>query len=142
MEKEKLQDLRENIPTLQGIITYTENITALKVFNMKILQQSTTGNFGSKETLFRWHKDNEDRKKNAKLSVIILLLSTKSSMQIMNKEKCSYKRQGTAIAFPSGLFHRSVQADEHTMKLFFSRIHFPFSIYVQASELQEIKERK
>ena len=38
-------------------------------------------------------------------------------MQIMTKSKLSYARQGTALAFPSGLFHRSVQADEHTMKL-------------------------
>ena len=51
MEKGKLDDLTDDVPTLKGIITYTENITALKVFNVEILQQSTTGQFGSKETL-------------------------------------------------------------------------------------------
>ena len=117
MEKEKLDDLRGDVPALDGIIIYTENITTLKVSNVEILRQTSTGKFGSKETLFGWHKDNEDRKTQAKLTVIILLSPTGSLMQIMTKSKLAYARQGTALAFPSGLFHRLVQADERTMRL-------------------------
>ena len=102
---------------LKGIITHTENITALQVFNIEIPRQSTTGNFGSKETLFGWHIDDADRKEQALLLVIILLSPTESSMQIMTKEKISYETQGTAIAFPSSLVHRSFYANENTIKL-------------------------
>ena len=48
------------------MITNTENITALKFFNVEILRQRSTGKFGSKETLFGWYADNEDRKTNVK----------------------------------------------------------------------------
>ena len=105
MKKEKLDDLRGDIPTLDGIIIYTKNITALKNFDVGILHQSSTGQYGSKETLFGWHKDDEDRKTQAKLTAIILLSPTGSLMQIMTKSKLIYARQGTDLAFPSGLFH-------------------------------------
>ncbi len=80
VEKVKLDTLKEDVLQLKGIIAHTENIIALSVSNMEILRQSTSGNFGSKETLFGWHVDDTDRKEQAVLSVIILLTSTKSSM--------------------------------------------------------------
>ena len=49
MEKEKLDDLRGDVPTLDAIIIYTENITALRVFTVEILRQSSTGQFGPKK---------------------------------------------------------------------------------------------
>ena len=73
MEKERLEELITNVPIKDGTIIHTENITALTVFNIEILRQSSTENFGSKETLFGWHADNEERKTNTKLAVIILL---------------------------------------------------------------------
>ena len=56
MKKEKLENLKGDVPTLQGIIIHTENIIALQVFNVEIPRQSIPGNFGSKETLFGWHR--------------------------------------------------------------------------------------
>ena len=35
----------------------------LKEFNIKILQQSLTGYYGSKEAMFGWHQGNEDKNK-------------------------------------------------------------------------------
>ena len=104
--------LRRDVPSLHGIIGYTEDITALKVFNVEILRQSSNGNCGAKETLFGWHKDTEDRKMKAKLTVIILLSPTDSSMQVMTKSKIVYVRQGTVLTFPLGLYHRLVHAEE------------------------------
>ena len=85
---------------LKGIISHAENVTALSVFNMEILQQSTSGNFGSKETLFGWHIDDTDRKEQAVLLVIILLSSTGSSIQVMTKEKISYKKTSNGHCLP------------------------------------------
>ncbi len=117
VEKVKLQTLKDDVLQLKGIIAHAENITALNVFNMEILRQSSSGNFGSKETLFGWHVDDTDRKDSAVLSVIILLIPTKSSMQIMTKEQIVYEKQGTAIAFPSQLVHRSYYAEDNMIKL-------------------------
>ena len=80
MEKEKLHDLKDDVPILQGIIMHTEKSIELKIFNVEIIRKRTTGNFCSKETFFGWHKGDEDRKTFAKLSVIILLSPTESSM--------------------------------------------------------------
>ncbi len=38
-------------------------------------------------------------------------------MQIMTKEEIGYEKQGTAIAFPSQLVHRSCYAEDNTIKL-------------------------
>ena len=51
LEKEKPDNLRVDAPTLDGIVLYIENITAVRVFNVEILRQSPTGQFGSKEFL-------------------------------------------------------------------------------------------
>ena len=113
----KLERLKEDALQIKGIIAHAENITALKVFNIEILRQSSTGTFGSQQTLFGWHMDDTDRKLSAVLTVIILLTKTTSSMQIMTKEVISYEKQGTAIAFSSTLVHRSCYAEENTIKL-------------------------
>ena len=105
------------VPVLDGIIIHTENITSLRVFNVEILRQSPTRNFGSRKTLFGWHIDNEERKTNAKLTVIILLLITVSLIQTMTKSELVYERQGTALSFPSCLYHKSFQLEENTMEL-------------------------
>ena len=85
----KLERLKQDALQLKGIITHAENITALKVFNMEILRQSSTGSYGSQQTLFGWHVDDTDRKLSAVLTVIVLLSKTASSMQIMTKEEIS-----------------------------------------------------
>ena len=116
MEKEKLKDLRRDTEIPEGMIIHTQNITALSVFNVEILRQSTTGKYGSNETMFEWHIDNKKRKMQAKVTVIVLLLDTTLSMQIMTKSNYDYKGQGTAISFPSCLYYRSVQLKEKTVK--------------------------
>ena len=73
VEKENLNELRIDVSTLDVMITHAKNITAVRVFNVEILRQISTWNFGSKETLFGWHADNEERKTNEKQTVIILL---------------------------------------------------------------------
>ena len=118
MEKERLEELITNVPIKDGTIIHTENITALRVFNVEILRQSSTGNFGSREIFFSWHDDNEERKVNATLTVIILLLRTVSSIQIMTKSELVYKRQGTALSFPLCLYYKSVYVEENIMKLY------------------------
>ena len=87
------------------------------MFNIEILRQSSTEKFGSKETLFGWHVNNEDTKTNMKLTVIILLSKMSISMQIMTKSELHYKRQGTALLFPLCLHHQSIYAEGHTIKL-------------------------
>ena len=80
VENGKLKELRTDVYILNGMITHTENVTALKVFHIEIIRQSSTGKFESKETLFGWHIDNEDRKTNAKSMVVIVLPNTGTSM--------------------------------------------------------------
>ena len=69
--------------------------------------------------MFGWHIDNEELKIQAKVTVIILLSDTTSSMQIMTKSNCDYKGQGNVIVFPSCLYHRSIQSEKKIMKLCF-----------------------
>ena len=85
MEKEKLKQMRKYIEILEGMIKHTKNITALKVFNVEILRQSSTSRHRSKETIFGWHIDNEEKKIQAKPTVVILLSNTTSLMKIMTK---------------------------------------------------------
>ena len=119
MEKKKLKDLRKDIEILEGTINHTENISTLSVFNVEILRQSSTGKYGLNETMFGWHIYNEERKVQVKVAAIILLSDTTSSIQIMTKSNYKYSAQGTDIAFPSYLYHRSVQLEEKTMNLCF-----------------------
>ena len=111
--------MRTDVNISNEMITHTEYITALKVFNIESLRQSSTRKCGSKETLFCWYVDNEDRKTNVKLTMIIILSKTGTSMQIMTKSELHYERQGTALLFPSCLYHQSVYVEDHTMKLCF-----------------------
>ena len=85
-----MEKLKADALQLKGIISHAENITALTVFNIKILRQSSSGTFGSQQTLFGWHVDDTDRKNSAVLSVIILLTKTTSFMQIMTKEEIGF----------------------------------------------------
>ena len=98
------------------MIIHTENITDISVFNVEILRQSSTGSYRSKEMMFGWHIDNEEEKMQPKVIVIILLSNTTSTMKIMTKSNYNYEGQGTAIVFPSCLYHRSVHSEEKTIK--------------------------
>ena len=69
------------------MIVYTENITALSVFNVEILRQSSNRKYGSKKTMFGWYIKNEEKKSQAEFTVIILLSNTKSTMQILTHTK-------------------------------------------------------
>ncbi len=109
--------MRTDVLILDGMIINTEDIAVLGVFNVEILRQSSTGKYGSKEILFEWHIDNEDRKIQAKLAVVILLSDTTSSINIMTKVNYDYKGQGTAIDFPLCLYHKLVRSEERTIKL-------------------------
>ena len=91
MERDTLKDLIKYVKILEGMIIYTENITATSVFNVEILRQSSSRKHGLKETMFGWHIDNKEKKMQAKLTVIILLSRTKLSMQILTKSKLNYK---------------------------------------------------
>ena len=61
----------------------------------------------------------KEKKDNAKLSVIILLSKTDSSMQILTKKIIRYKRQGAATVFLSCIYHKLHFARENTIKLCF-----------------------
>ena len=52
-----------------------------------------------KKTMFGWYLDNEEKKLQPKLTVIILFSNTKSKMQILTKDRINYKGQGTTIIF-------------------------------------------
>ena len=52
MEKGKLKYLLRDVKMLDVIISYTENMTALGIFNVKIPRQSSNRDHGSKETMF------------------------------------------------------------------------------------------
>ena len=99
IEHKKLITTRKNMEGLNSLITYLEHITILNVFNVKILRQSSTGIFGSRETIFGWHQDNKGKKKLEKLPIIILLLDTKPSIQILTETPIEYKKQGSSTLF-------------------------------------------
>ena len=69
--------------------------------------------------MFRWHIDNKENKTQSKLTVIIFLSNTISPMQILARKGISYKEQGTAIAFLSCSYHKSIYFAGKITKLCF-----------------------
>ena len=49
MEVETLRDLRTDVEILNGMIVYTENITALSIFNHEILRHGSKGGYELKK---------------------------------------------------------------------------------------------
>ena len=78
---------RENGTGINGFVKYAQQVTSFCKFSVWIfVQKSTSGYHECKETPFGLHKDNEDKKNYVKLSIIIHLIKTQSSMQILTKK--------------------------------------------------------
>ena len=88
----------------------TPYTTGLYLFQIHILQQS------SQQAIFAWHRDTGRISMHIRLSVVVNLLSTKTSMQIFGKPEFQYQ-QGTCAIFPSDVIHRSGHADDGTVKI-------------------------
>ena len=61
IENDKLKQIKQDMEMLEEMIKHMEIITALKVFNVEIPRQSSSGRHGSKETIFGWHIDNDKK---------------------------------------------------------------------------------
>ena len=65
----------------------TENKTGMALRVIDILRQSSSGNNSAKQALFLWHIDSKTDRLDNRISVIFLLSSTNSSMQMGPKDK-------------------------------------------------------
>ena len=106
LKHKNIVDFSTLLPAFKAIVNYINNTYQVKVFSGHILCQSSYGNKGAKETIFKWHKDNENEEKNSVLTCIVLLNDQSTSMQIAGYKKTIYQGAGTGIFFLSGLIHR------------------------------------
>ena len=118
-----------------------ENKTGMSLRVIDILRQSSSGKNGAKEAIFPWHVDSKNDRLDNRISVIFLLSSTNSSMQMGPEDKpyleFKYKKQGCGVMFYSKFIHRSCYADEHTemslfltgQKIFLRQVPFTMNEY-------------
>ena len=120
-----------------------ENLTGLSVAKLDILRQSDTGKKGKKEAIFSYYIDTEEVTTAIEMA-IILLMNTKSIMQILGYQPAHYYGVGSGCLFASGLYHQTVQASEGTMKitLFLELCKYEFKEYyfnTKGSQEVEVK---
>ena len=108
---------RNEITSFNQILARLEKVTGLKAFLIDILQQSSTGERGSKESMFTSHIDNNEEGTDSILMAVILMNESSSSMRILGKEEFFYTLPGETAVFPSALFHETITALPGTMKL-------------------------
>ena len=82
LNRKNIVEISTLLPEFKKIVNYINNTYQVKVFSGHILCQSSYGNKGAKETIFKWHKDNEFEEKNSLLTCIVLLNDKSTSMKI------------------------------------------------------------
>ena len=112
-----LATAREEIPSFHRILEKLELATGLEAFLTDILQQSATGEAGSREAMFSPHIDNNGEGPEAILTAVILMSRSISSMRVLGKKEFFYTLPGDTAVFPSALFHETVTAVPGTLKL-------------------------
>ncbi len=121
----KMRELFSCLPTLKDLIKLFEldhfGLKDQRNYNLKIidiLRQSSSGELGGREALFRLHKDKvPGEQKNIILSVIFTLSNTMSMMKVVGDEEFEYDLVGKGIMFFSELWHESIYASESTLKM-------------------------
>ncbi len=121
----KMRELFSCLPTLKELIELFEldhfGLKDQRDYNLKIidiLRQSSTGELGGREALFRLHKDRvPGERKNIILSVIFTLSNTMSSMKVVGDVEFHYDLVGKGIMFFSELWHESISAEDGTVKM-------------------------
>ena len=120
-----MRELFSCLPTLKELIELFEldhfGLKDQRDYNLKIvdiLRQSSTGELGGREVLFRLHKDRvPGEQRNIILSVIFTLTNTTSIMKVVGDEEFKYDLVGKGIMFFSELWHESIHASEGTLKM-------------------------
>jgi len=109
------------VTELKPFVDFVRNYSGnkMKIEWIDILRQSSSGTNGGRESLFSWHQDHESNRSNVRLTIIFLLTPTKTSMQVHGHDIMEYSGAGSGVAFMSKLFHRSVYAEDGTMKIAF-----------------------
>ena len=110
-------ELVESNKTFKEICSFISVKLGVTPFSFHILRQSSSGKKGAKETLFKYHQDQESGKESSFITVIIKLTDTLTSMQVAGYDKFTYEEVGSAAVFYSGLWHKSIHADENTIKI-------------------------
>ena len=89
----------------------------MELFLTDIIQQSETGESGSREAMFTPHIDNNGELSGAVLTAVMQLTNKVSGMRVLGKEEFLYRQKGETAVFPSALFHETTRATPGTMKL-------------------------
>ena len=64
LKRKNIVEILTLLPDFKKIVNYINNTYQVEVFSGHILRQSSYGNKGAKETIFKWHKDNEFEQKS------------------------------------------------------------------------------
>ena len=111
--------LKSAFPALKTFIEAVLSYSSMEIAFIDILRQSSTGQFGGKESLFNWHRDNDGDRTKVRQTIIFLLTDTDTSMQVLGYDEMHYNGAGCGVAFVSNMWHRSMNAAPGTMKIAF-----------------------